>query len=88
MIIRATQQNVLSLNLFAKKLQNHWLENFADKFSVYPKDEVERLAHEAIREADSKGIENEDDIIIYSDLCVVNDSGFASRLKHQEISND
>ncbi len=82
--IRAAQQNQLAINLFIERLQNHWQENFRHKFAAFSENEFNKLAHNAVREAREKGIENEDDIIVYADLCLAAASGFAAQLKSQE----
>ena len=85
--IRAAQQNQLAINLFIERLQNHWRENFRHKFAALSENEGNQLAHNAVREARDKGIENEDDIIVYADLCLAAASGFAAQLKSQEKLN-
>ena len=87
MIIRKKQQNQLAVNLFIERLKHHWLGNFPHKFSSLSGDEINRLAQKALRETQSKGIEKEDEIVIYTDLCLVSFTGFASQLKPREELN-
>jgi hypothetical protein len=84
MIIRADQQYQLGVSSFVERLQKHWLENFKDKFSSFSPAEIRQLALAAVDEAEAKGIENEDDIGVYADLCLVNESGFAAEIKSEE----
>jgi hypothetical protein len=84
MIIRAAQQYKLGINSFIERLQTHWLDNFADKFSSFSAAEIERFALDAIREAEAKGIESEDETVVYADLCLAAQSGFAAQIKFEE----
>ena len=65
MIIRKKQQNQVAVDLFIERLKRHWLDNFAPKFSALSGDEIHRLAQKALREAQAKGIEKEDEIVVY-----------------------
>jgi hypothetical protein len=84
MLIRAEQQYRLGVNSFIERLQKHWLDNFKDKFSPFSRAEIERFAFKAVVEAEAKGIENEDDIVVYADLCLAAESGFAAQIKSEE----
>jgi hypothetical protein len=84
MIIRADQQYRLGVTSFIERLQKHWLENFKDKFSPFAPPEIRRFALEAVEEAEAKGIENEDNIVVYADLCLAAESGFAAQIKSEE----
>ena len=84
MIIRAAQQYKLGINSFIERLQKHWLDNFADKFSSFSPAEIERFALDAIQEAEAKGIVNEDETVVYADLCLACASGFAAQIKSEE----
>ena len=87
MIIRADQQYQLSVNSFVERLQKHWLDNFKDKFSPFSPPEIRRFALAAVEEAEGKGIENEDDIVVYGDLCLAAETGFAAQIKSEEKPN-
>jgi hypothetical protein len=84
MLIRADQQYQLGINSFVERLQKYWLENFRYKFSSFPPARLRQLALAAVEEAEAKGIENEDDIVAYADLCLVNKAGFAAEIKSEE----
>jgi hypothetical protein len=84
MIIRADQQYQLGVNSFVERLQKHWLDNFEDKFSRFSPPEIRRFALDALAEAEAKKIENEDDIVVYADLCLAAESGFAAQIKSEE----
>ena len=87
MIIRAEQQSQVAIELFVKRLQEHWLENFPYKFADIPKDEIKQICINAVNEAESKGILYEDLTIIHSDLCLLVGTGFAAKLENQEKPN-
>ncbi len=82
--IRADQQSEVAESLFVERLRVHWNESFPQRFTGLPKEEIDGLAGEAVREAQAKGIENEDQIVIHADLCLAAGTGFAAQMTPQE----
>ena len=84
LIIRQAQQEQISLALFVERLKQYLVEKIMQKTAKLTKEQESQLGKNALKEAQSIGLESEDDIAAYADLCVASESGFASILKETD----
>ena len=87
-IISKRQQEVVALSLFAQRLQQHWEHSFPTLFVKFSEDQLSELAKSAIEGAAMLSIEQENDIVAWSDLCLVSRTGFAQNIDTLGGSNE
>ncbi len=78
--LRPEQQKEIAVALFLERLTRHWTTNFPMRFDGISDCIINELAVMALARAQERHLEDEDEIALWADLCLVNQLDFASRL--------
>lgn len=71
--------------MFTKRLMVHWINDLPRQLTGLTDNQLYELAAAAITEATEIGIDKEEDVVVWADLCLVSRTAFAQDL--QSIRN-
>jgi hypothetical protein len=81
LVITEEQRKIMADEHVARQLERHWLASFPSHFKAATAEEVSDFADCAVNQARELGIDDDQMIFIWADLCLVNKTSFAENLE-------